>query len=96
MVDATVHNSTRATIDLIEVDYPSASFGVQALAPGADFHYRFKIIGSGPLSLTYTDTQHATHTVKGPDLSEGDRGQLLITMGDAGVRWSPTLQHVPH
>ena len=96
MVDATVHNSTRNAIDLIEVDYPSASFGVQALAPGSDFHYRFKIIGSGPLSLTYTDTQHTTHTVKGPDLQEGDRGQLNIIMEDSGVRWSPALQHASH
>lgn len=89
MVEATVHNGTRQTIDLIEVDYPSASFGVQALAPGGDFHYRFKIIGSGPLSVTYTDNVHATHTVKGPELTEGESGPLGITLDGTAVQWSP-------
>ena len=45
-VAATVSNRTSQPIDLLEVDYPSASFGTQSLAPGADFHYRFKVLGS--------------------------------------------------
>ena len=89
MVDATLRNHSSAEIRLIEVQYPSASFGVQALAPGAEYHYRFKILGTGILTLTYTDKSQVQHTVKGPDLREGEQGKLGIEIASAGVRWDP-------
>lgn len=93
MIDATVHNGTPTPVSLIEVDYPSASFGTQTLAPNADFHYRFKIIGSGPLSITWSDAARAQHTAKGPDLHEGDAGRLTITLTPAGAQWSPSIRN---
>jgi hypothetical protein len=88
-VVATVSNHTSQRIELVEVDYPSASFGVQALAPGSDFHYRFKVLGSGDMKLIYTDDAHQSHTVNGPFLKEGAEGPLGIIITPAGVSWLP-------
>src|SRR5258708_33511329 len=89
-IEATVSNRTAAPITLIEVDYPSASFGTQNLAPGADFHYRFKVIGSGPMKLLYTDSTHQDHKSDGPLLKEGAEGPLAIVITDSGVTWHPS------
>lgn len=78
-IDATISNRTAEPLALIEADYPSASFGTQALAPGQDFHYRFKVLGNGPTTLLWTDSAHHDHKVPGPDLREGDEGKLAIT-----------------
>ncbi len=95
MVQATVHNSTGGTLQLIEVDYPSASFGTQGLAPGGDFKYRFKVLGSGNLKILYTDKGGKELTGNGPELHEGLEGQLLIDIADAGVHWTPKLTAAP-
>jgi len=88
-VAATVHNGTDQPLQLIEVDYPSASFGTENLAPGADFHYRFKVQGSGGTKLTYTDIAHHDHTSSGPSLHEGAEGQLVIVITPTGAAWKP-------
>lgn len=89
-VATTVSNRTSLPLALIEVDYPSASFGTQNLAPGADFHYRFKVIGSGPMKLLYTDSTHQDHKSDGPLLKEGAEGPLAIVITDSGVTWQPS------
>jgi hypothetical protein len=86
---ATVSNHMTRPIELLEVDYPSASFGTQNLAPGADFHYRFKILGSGAMKLLYTDSAHHDHKSDGPYLKEGAEGPLVIVIADTGVTWQP-------
>jgi hypothetical protein len=88
-VAATVSNRTGQPIELLEVDYPSASFGTQALAPGAEFHYRFKVLGSGGTKLLYTDSAHKDYKSDGPSLNEGAEGSLVIVITDAGVLWQP-------
>ena len=88
-VAATVSNRTTQPIELLEVDYPSASFGTQNLAPGSDFHYRFKVLGSGSMKLLYTDSAHQDHKSDGPFLKEGAEGPLTITIADTGVAWQP-------
>ena len=88
-VEATVSNRTPQPMRLLEVDYPSASFGTQNLAPGADFHYRFKVLGSGSMKLLYTDSAHHDHKSDGPFLKEGAEGPLTILITDAGVTWQP-------
>jgi hypothetical protein len=86
-VEATVTNHTNQSIDLIEVDYPSASFGTQSMVPGSSFHYRFKVLGSGDVKLTYTTSTFRDKTSKGPTLKEGDEGQLQIAIAPDGVHW---------
>jgi hypothetical protein len=87
-IDATISNRTDKPISLVELDYPSASFGTQTLAPGADFHYRFKILGSGRLKLIYTDIANAEHDVAGPILDEGEEGPISVTVNATGVDWA--------
>jgi len=46
-VDATVENRTGGAIQLLEVDYPSASFGADSLAAGAVLPYRIQVRAMG-------------------------------------------------
>ena len=88
-IEATISNRTAEPLAVVEVDYPSASFGTQALAPGQDFHYRFKVLGSGPTTVLWTDA--ARHDLKnsGPSLHEGDEGKLAITFNPStGPTWN--------
>jgi hypothetical protein len=87
-IDATVSNRTPETLIGVEVDYPSASFGTQTLAAGADFHYRFKVIGSGPTSLLWTDLAHHDHKVPGPALHENEEGTLAVAVTPNGAAWN--------
>jgi hypothetical protein len=91
-VEATVSNRTGQPIELIEVDYPTASFGTENLADGSDFHYRFKVLGSGKTKLLYTDNAHKDHKADGPALTEGAEGSLKITITPTGVAWRPDLK----
>jgi hypothetical protein len=88
-VAATVSNRTGQPIELLEVDYPSASFGTQNLSSGSDFHSRFKVLGSGRMKLLYTDSAHKDHKADGPFLKEGAEGLLSITITPTGVTWQP-------
>jgi hypothetical protein len=90
-IEATVSNHTAQPIELLEVDYPSASFGTTTLAPGADFHYRFKVLGSGELKVLYTDAAHVDHHAAGPHLGEGDEGTLGITLSGGEPEWDLKL-----
>ena len=95
-IDATVSNHTSEPLALVEVDYPSASFGTQTLTPGQDFHYRFKVLGSGATSVLWTDAAHHDRKTSGPSLKDGDEGKLAITFNsDAGPVWSLQLLNRP-
>jgi hypothetical protein len=89
-IEVTVSNHTAQPIELLEVDYPSASFGTQNLAPGADFHYRFKVLGQGPTKLLYTDSAHHDHKSDGPPFKEGAEGHLTIVIAPTAVTWQST------
>jgi hypothetical protein len=90
-VNAAVKNDTGAAVTLVEVDYPSASFGRDALAADATYAYRFKIIGSGATKVSWTDAERKQHTANGPDLHEGQQGSLRITLTATGAQWSQQL-----
>jgi hypothetical protein len=91
-IDATISNRSSEPLALIEVDYPSASFGTQALAPGHDFHYRFKVLGNGPTTILWTDAAHHEQKNSGPLLREGDEGKLSIIFNpNAAPAWNLQL-----
>ena len=50
-IDVILQNHTGSAIDLLEVDYPSASFGLEHLDAGATYQYRIQTRGSGPIRL---------------------------------------------
>lgn len=78
-VETTIVNRSGAMLTVLQVEYPSASFGVQTLPAGASFHYRFKVYGSKALKLTYFDAASKEHQQSGPVLTEGEEGTLTIT-----------------
>lgn len=77
-IEATLENKSGESLSLIQVDYPSASFGTETLGPNASFHYRFKLIGSGPVKVSWVDARRGEHTSTGPQLNEGSQGRLGI------------------
>jgi hypothetical protein len=83
-IDTTIENRTGSPVQLLEFDYPSASFGVDSLANGATFHYRFQVRGSGPLKLSYTAADGKQVQITGPALAERQQGQLEIVLLPGG------------
>ena len=91
-VEADVKNDSGGDVTLVEVDYPSASFGKEALAGGAVYHYRFKILGDGPTKILWTDAQRKEHSVAGPQLMEGQEGSLTVTIEGGTAVWDMKLR----
>lgn len=77
-VSTAITNDTGAKLSVMQVEYPSASFGVQTLEPGGRFSYRFKVYGSGPVKVTWFDAKQQEHHQTGPVLHEGQEGQLFL------------------
>jgi hypothetical protein len=91
-VEADIRNASGQPISLLELDYPSASFGTQSLAANSVYQYRFNVIGSGPSKVLWTDALHKDHSVTGPTLQEGDHGTLLVAITASGATWTAHLQ----
>ncbi|MEO6924394.1 MAG: hypothetical protein ABI142_11260, partial [Bryocella sp.] len=87
-VEATVHNAGPEPVRIVEVDYPSASFGTESLAAGQDFHYRFKVQGEGDLKVAWIDSAHHPISVKGPTLHEGAEGSLGVVLSGTNAEWN--------
>lgn len=79
-----MENRTGAAIRLLEVDYPSASFGSDALAASAAMHYRIQVQGSGRLKVQYTAADGRQPQIDGPELAERQEGNLEIVLLPAG------------
>lgn len=79
-IDTNVVNQTGRPIHELEVDYPSASFGTNSLAPGATFHYRFQVRDSGPVKVGYISPDGKTIHADGIELNEQMQGQLVIRL----------------
>jgi hypothetical protein len=96
-IDATVENRTGAAIEELEVDYPSASFGVDRLADGAAYHYRFQVRLSGPVKVQYSESaSHAVRQMTGPELFEHQQGRLEIVLLPGGkAEFHPLLSSLP-
>lgn len=83
-VAITVENRTGAPAQLLEVDYPSASFGTDVIGSGADFHYRVQLRGSGPIKVQYTAAGEHQVQLTGPEMHEDQQGQLEIVLLPGG------------
>jgi len=91
-VQAAVRNQTGGAVTLVEVDYPSASFGIPSLAADAESNYRFKIQGSGLTRVSWTDAERKQHEITGPKLNEGQEGLLIVTLTPNGASWDTQLR----
>ena len=83
-IDATIENRTGAPIQLLEVDYPSASFGADSLARDATYRHRFQVNGSGSLKVSYTAANGKSVQISGPALRERQQGTLEIILEPGG------------
>jgi hypothetical protein len=92
-INASIENQSGQLIRELEVDYPSASFGADSLAPGATMHYRFQIRGSGPLHVQYSIPGGSSAHADGLSLKERQHGQVTIRLLPQGkVQFLPALQ----
>jgi hypothetical protein len=95
-VETTVINHTGSAIQLLEVDYPSASFGAGTLAADASLPYRIQLRGSGVLKVQYTAANGQLMSVDGPSLAERQEGRLEIILLPGGkAEFRPELTPQP-
>jgi hypothetical protein len=95
-IDTTVENRTGGAIQLLEVDYPSASFGADSLAEGEVFHYRIHLRGSGGLKVEYTASDGRQTQIEGPALAEPQEGRIEIVLLPGGkAEFHPLLTPQP-
>ncbi len=91
-VQTTIANHSGAPLRLVELDYPSASFGTTNLNNAAEYHYRFKITGSGTAKLDFVDSTGKAHHSVGPELDEGQEGSLLVSIDESNnVIWTTSF-----
>lgn len=83
-VETTVENRTGEPIQLLEVDYPSASYGADSLGAGADFHYRIQLEGKSQLKVLYTTAEGKPVQIAGPTLEEQQEGRLDVVLLPGG------------
>lgn len=96
-IDSMIDNRTGAVIHQVEIDYPSASFGIDTLAPGHVYDYKFQVQGKGPLKVQYTDSTGKQFQLRGSTLAEGDEGKyLIILLPDGKAQWLPSLEPRHH
>ena len=79
-IEVSVENRTGSAIRLMEVEYPSASFGADSLGAGATMHYRIQLQGTGPLKIQYTAENNHQAQIPGPELAQGQEGKLEIVL----------------
>jgi hypothetical protein len=95
-VETSVVNRTGGAIQLLEVDYPSASFGDNRLDAGGLFHYRIQVRGSGQLKVQYTTSDERQVHIDGPALAERQEGSLqIVLLPDGKAEFRPQLTPQP-
>jgi hypothetical protein len=92
-VECTLVNQTPSALHVVQFEYPNASFGVQQLNPGASFHYRFLIDGTGALKLSYIDSKNVEHDNSTAfKVHRGQEGTLVVDVPATGKPvWQPKL-----
>ena|ERR1039457_1102341 len=95
-VETTVENRTGQTIQLLEVDYPSATFGTNRMAAGETLHYRIQLSGSGPFKVQYTTGNGHPAQAQGPVVVERQEGRLeIVLLPEGKADFHPQLTPQP-
>ena len=79
-IEIAVENRTGAEVRLLEVDYPSASFGADSVAVGQTVRSSIQVQGSGPVKVLYTAPDRHQAQISGPELHEKQEGTLEIIL----------------
>jgi hypothetical protein len=80
MVSVRLINTSAEPISTIIVDYPSATFGKDKLAPGETFSSPVKLIDTGPIKVQFTDAKGANHSYTGPIVHQNAEGLIDIKL----------------
>ncbi len=95
-VDTTIENRTGKPIKLLEVDYPSASFGAGQLDSGAVYSYQMQFRNSGPIKVAYTADGGRPVSIDGPRVAEKQEGRLqIVLLPDGKAEFHPELTPAP-
>jgi hypothetical protein len=78
MVTFKLINASAQPISTIIVDYPSATFGKDKLAPGETFSSPVKLTDDGTLKIQFTDANGHNHASTGPVLHKNEEGLIAI------------------
>jgi hypothetical protein len=88
-IECTIVNDEKTPVSLVEVNYPGGSFGVQTIAAGGSYRYRFHALGTDTVSVDFTDAARQSHSVKGPELKQKQAGSLGVDILDGNrVNWN--------
>jgi hypothetical protein len=81
-------NTSAEPIKTIIVDYPTATFGKDTLAPHETYFSLVKPVDKGRIKVHFTDAQGTTHIYESVSLEPGDDGwvniKLTQTSADTG------------
>jgi len=87
VIKVSLTNTSAQPLSAIIVDYPTATFGVNTLAPGKTFQYTIKPLDSGALKIQFADANGKIHRATGPVVMKGQEGtiQINLTQDSASV-----------
>jgi hypothetical protein len=80
VVKISLTNTSTEPIKTIIVDYPTATFGTDTLAPRETYFSLVKPIDKGPIKVRFTDVQGVSHTYESISLEQGDDGSVNIKL----------------
>ncbi|HEY7406384.1 MAG TPA: hypothetical protein VIB39_22850 [Candidatus Angelobacter sp.] len=91
MVTIKLVNTSAEAISTIIVDYPSATFGKDRLAPGETYSSSVKFIDTGNLKVQFTDAKGGNHTYSGPTLYRDAEGTIEVRLDQNNASAFPNL-----
>lgn len=91
VVKVSLINTSAEPVKTIIVDYPTATFGKDKLAPGETFSYGIKPLETGPLKVRFTGMDGREHSYTGPMLARNDEGEIDLKFAQNEVTANPRL-----
>jgi hypothetical protein len=87
MVTISLLNTSKEPVSTVIVDYPSATFGKDKLAPSETFSSPVKLTDTGPIKVQFTDAKGTTHHHTGPVVLPNAEGtvEIKIDQSDAMI-----------
>jgi hypothetical protein len=91
VVKISLTNTSSQPIKTIIVDYPNATFGKDALAPGQTFSSIVKPVDTGAVKVQFTDASGRSHTYTGPALHKNDDGSIEIRFDQTSAAFTASI-----
>ena len=91
MVTIRLINSSPEPISTIIVDYPSATFGKDKLAPKETFASSVKFTDTCMIKVQFTDAKGTNHTYTGPVVHKNDEGSIDLKLDQNSAQATPNL-----